>query len=517
MPVTAWAPVTEARLPRVRTVLIAVNLSLLVIMAGGLNLLRVYETSLIQETENELNVQAVLLAAAVRRELAIAPVERNEFEPVQVSLTVSSPVYDVAPELADTVPGSGDTALHTAGQALQPVIEEIQRSTLAAIRIVDTGGVIVASSNESVVGRVMTNPPLLEAALTGEHVSILRAREPEPDQPGMLTISRIADYRVHVAHPVQRGSETLGAVVLSRTPQAVIQILVQNLGSVIAYLLLTIGAVTVVAVATALTVSQPVRELVELAQAASRDGGQPITPLDNPMTAEFRELSLAIVTMANRLRERSDYIMEMASHVSHEFKSPVTSIRGAIELLEDHAAEMTEEDRARFFSNLNRDTNRLENLTYQLLALARADTERDTGTADAHEILSSLAQNHPGIDVRVDVPEGTEVGLSADALEAVFGNLVQNSVQAGASRIDITGEAGGTLVVRIQDDGPGVSTGNADQLFRPFFTTHRDSGGTGLGLNIVRALVQGAGGDIEVLAVQPVLCLALTLPLAKPH
>ncbi|HEY2917941.1 MAG TPA: ATP-binding protein, partial [Candidatus Binatia bacterium] len=81
----------------------------------------------------------------------------------------------------------------------------------------------------------------------------------------------------------------------------------------------------------------------------------------------------------------------------------------------------------------------------------------------------------------------------------VFTNLLDNSRQNGADRVVIrAARFNGYLSVTVADNGRGISPANADKIFTPFFTTHREQGGTGLGLGIVRSLLKAYGGDISL-------------------
>ncbi|HLN84909.1 MAG TPA: HAMP domain-containing sensor histidine kinase, partial [Candidatus Limnocylindrales bacterium] len=81
----------------------------------------------------------------------------------------------------------------------------------------------------------------------------------------------------------------------------------------------------------------------------------------------------------------------------------------------------------------------------------------------------------------------------------VFTNLLDNSRQNGADHVEFVVEkAGGHVSVLVADNGAGISQANAGKIFTPFFTTHRDEGGTGLGLGIVRSLLNAYGGDISL-------------------
>jgi signal transduction histidine kinase len=97
------------------------------------------------------------------------------------------------------------------------------------------------------------------------------------------------------------------------------------------------------------------------------------------------------------------------------------------------------------------------------------------------------------------VEEDISTFIAPEILETVFTNLLDNSRQNGADRVDIkAGRSNGHLSVTVVDNGQGISPANVDKIFTPFFTTHRDQGGTGLGLGIVRSLLKAYGGDISL-------------------
>ena len=91
------------------------------------------------------------------------------------------------------------------------------------------------------------------------------------------------------------------------------------------------------------------------------------------------------------------------------------------------------------------------------------------------------------------------IRMSAESFRMIAGNLIENAEQAGATRIRIVIQPGRPGVdVLFCDNGHGVSPGNREKIYDPFFTTRRDAGGTGLGLGIVRSLVEAHNGRIEL-------------------
>jgi len=89
--------------------------------------------------------------------------------------------------------------------------------------------------------------------------------------------------------------------------------------------------------------------------------------------------------------------------------------------------------------------------------------------------------------------------VAPEILETVFANLLDNSRQNGADRVDVNAtRSGGYVSVTVADNGRGISPANVEKVFTPFFTTRREEGGTGLGLGIVRSLLKAYDGDISL-------------------
>jgi signal transduction histidine kinase len=236
---------------------------------------------------------------------------------------------------------------------------------------------------------------------------------------------------------------------------------------------------------------------------------------------EADELSAAIHAMAATLKRRADYIEGFATEVSHEFKTPLTALRGALELLRDHAATMTAEERDRFLSHCVEDVQRLDRLVRRLLDLARAEAPapRAPASCDLAATVEGAAAPYreAGMSVASDLPP-IQVALSAETLRAVVANLFDNVRQHAGAGATVTiawqGAQDGAARIVFSDDGAGISEGNAARIFDRFFTTARDVGGTGLGLPLVRSSLEAAGGRIELARRAPGAAFRITLPLA---
>jgi len=231
-------------------------------------------------------------------------------------------------------------------------------------------------------------------------------------------------------------------------------------------------------------------------------------------------LSQSFSEMARSLEHRSEYIRNFAAHVSHEFKTPLTAIQGAIELLQEHAHDMPAEQRERFLHNIALDAERLKRLVDRLLEMARADVlDPAAGKTLLAPLIEGLKSRYQDSGLLISFADhgNSAVKVVPEVLEMIFTNLIDNSRQNGAKRVDIrVDNAGKNISVLVTDDGHGISQANADQIFTPFFTTHRDEGGTGLGLGIVRSLLKAYGGDVVLQPADRGAKFVLTIP-AMPN
>ncbi len=220
--------------------------------------------------------------------------------------------------------------------------------------------------------------------------------------------------------------------------------------------------------------------------------------------------------MAESIEFRSTYIRNFAMHVSHEFKTPLTSIQGSIELLQSYLDEMPIEKRERFFSNILQDTIRLKQLVNRLLELAKADVFEPTSeTTDIIKVLHELAERYKDYNVVVTIKSDftvLEAAISKEVLDIILTNLFDNSNQHGAGCVEVEVVKNKNIEIHITDDGDGISQANAKQIFTPFFTTNRKKGGTGLGLSIVNSLLQAHHGNITLLSSKTGTSFLIDLP-----
>ncbi|SFZ81436.1 Signal transduction histidine kinase [Devosia enhydra] len=268
---------------------------------------------------------------------------------------------------------------------------------------------------------------------------------------------------------------------------------------------LEIGVLIASLVATLLTayvltraVTRPIEALVTRTHQIAEGGRNAIRPPDAYGTAELATLSQAFLDLASRLMHRTDYMRTFAAHVSHALKSPLTAIRGSSELLRDEGDSMTPAERQKFLDAIITETDRLTRLVARLRELAQAEMPISTGTTTLETVLPELRAQSGGLGLIV-LGGDIIIPLPTETLGIVLAHLADNAAQHGATRLTLAANRRGeSLALTISDNGQGISEGNRDRIFQPFFTTRHDSGGTGMGLDIVRALLRVHNADIAL-------------------
>jgi signal transduction histidine kinase len=513
-------------------VLLAVSLIVFLMPLVAIGTLRIYESELIRRTEAELISQGAMIQAAYKQALlaefdtADAPAGSQApgpdtygipadvqwprkveewLKPVPTSIDLSFDEVLPGPPDARPTDRPVDPYARAAGRRMIPQLRDAQQITLSGMQVVDYQGTVVAATGLE-PGMSLAHRREVERALEGEFVQIVRARNSSEPTPPLDSISRRSDVRVFVTMPIVHQGRLMGAVLLSRTPMSLIKAVYKHrllFGTGFAIVILAVVSISFL---TSYFITQPIGALIGQAERLAVGQGDSGETIERPGTEEFARLSEAFAEMATTIEQRADYIETFARNVSHEFKTPLSSIRGTVELLRDHWETMEEAKREEFLEMVDKDRRRLQMLVERLLDLARADMlEPAAESADLLACIERAAgQVGDGLEVTVEGPdEGLEAAMGRQVVESIMANLLENARQHGATRAAVTIESSDEeAVVTVHDDGPGISEGNADKIFDAFFTTARSEGGTGLGLAIVRSLLEAHGGTIELVDVE---------------
>ncbi|MCD5410277.1 MAG: cell wall metabolism sensor histidine kinase WalK [Clostridiales bacterium] len=205
---------------------------------------------------------------------------------------------------------------------------------------------------------------------------------------------------------------------------------------------------------------------------------------------------------------------EFVANVSHELKTPITTIKSYTETLLDGAVEEGEMMR-KFLNIINLETDRMTRLVGDLLQLSNIDSKQikwDKKTMDPNDVINRVIYK---LDMSIQkkelkltyipIEEGIKVYADEDRIEQVLLNIINNAVKytakGGTIRIE-TRRIGENLKIMISDNGMGIPVADIPRVFERFYRVDkartRDMGGTGLGLSIAKEIVEAHGGSISV-------------------
>jgi signal transduction histidine kinase len=514
-PRLASAPRQKWR-PNLSLVVFLVLASVLLLPLLSLYFLKVYQNQLIRQTEAELIAQSAALAAVFHREIEtgiprdvvlgpkVSPPAQTPsdepYQPIWPKLELANDSV-LPPRLEARAPSApADPAFVALGARMAPDLVATQIVTLAGFRLLDPHGIVIAGREE--VGLSLAHLEEVAEALQGRFSGVLRVRISKHDQPSLYSMSRGTGMRVFTAMPVIVRDQVAGVVYASRTPSNVFKYLFELRGKVIPAALSMIVPTLLIGFLFHRTITKPMRELIERTDLIGKGDRNALHPLKRHGTSEFARLSQSFLEMAKRLNTRSSFISTFATHVSHELKSPLTSIQGAAELLRDDvdAPDMDDEDRRKFLDNIIADTGRLTKISTRLRDLARAENPVAVGAAKLSDTIAGLRSAFPSLDIRASGDLDTPMRIAEENASIILSNLADNAMRHGSSALDLSAmQQGNLLQVKVIDNGEGVSPNNRAQIFDSFFTTRRESGGTGMGLVIVRAMLDAHGGSIRLL------------------
>ncbi len=265
----------------------------------------------------------------------------------------------------------------------------------------------------------------------------------------------------------------------------------------VAFVLMT-AAAAVLTLWAVRRLTAPVQTLAHAAEALGRDVNAPPLPEDGP--TEVATAAVAFNTMAARIRRFVQDRTELLTAIGHDLRTPITRLKLRAEFVED------DEQRGKILADLEE----LETMVSATLAFGRdARTTEPVSQLDLAELLRTILDEAG--DARPDVldklnydgPAHLTVHARSLALKRAFVNLIANAVNYGGSAtVRLVMPDNRVVVVEIEDDGPGIASGDVDRVFEPFHrgepSRNRETGGVGLGLPIARNIMRAHGGDVTL-------------------
>ena len=236
--------------------------------------------------------------------------------------------------------------------------------------------------------------------------------------------------------------------------------------------------------------------LSELAAAVEHLGGNgEASPIAPSGPQEVQRTIKAFNRMQERLRRFDEDRTRMITAMYHDLRTPLTRLRLRAELVEDH------EQRQKMFAEIDR----LGAMIDSILSFARDDAKRESRSlVDLSALVEGICEDAAdmGQPVTFSGPRGITIFCRPTAMRRAVSNLIENAVKYGQkAEVSLVPEAE-SVVITVEDEGPGIPRGEREKVFEPFYrlesSRNRDTGGVGLGLSVARSIIREHGGDIEL-------------------
>jgi signal transduction histidine kinase len=377
---------------------------------------------------------------------------------------------------------------------------------LAAVRNV----LKLEDANFLVIDRAGTLTSTLPAGLTEQDVDV-------PALQAGQTVSGRTGNQVYAAAPVTLSEAERAKIAKRRHFEGTLAILltqdVGGLGPSWGYFIVAGGAALLIAALVAWQMSRRMaRPLVEAVEATDRiasgdlESRVPIRGSDYP---EFSKLAGSINDMAQSLEDGRARERHLLLAVSHDLRTPLTSIRGFAEAIKDGAIEDDDEAADVIIA----ESRRLERLVGDLLDLTKLEARQmsiNLRPTDAAEVVGTTTEGFrpaaakSGLQILTELPDyGVDGPVSADPdrLAQLLANLLENAITFARTTVTVRVSDGvGACVVTVDDDGPGIAQGDLVRVFERFYRADRGPNrrmGSGLGLAIVAELAAAMGGTVR--------------------
>jgi signal transduction histidine kinase len=316
------------------------------------------------------------------------------------------------------------------------------------------------------------------------------------------------DYEVAEV-PIVANQGVVGVVLLAQRSAVLDEAARDRLAFLTPPLLIAIGLSIVLALVLARALTRPLGQLVIATRRVARERGT-APSVDPRGPAEVRELAEAFNAMSLRVRELVDRESQFASDVSHQLRTPLTTLGVAVERTRMRGSEGDIPGAGESLAAVQAEVTRLSQLVEGLLLLTRiplADALREpvdvaAVARDRAVMWRELTREH-GVTLTVRAPAGADALAVPGAVDQILDNLLDNAVEVAPRGSEIAIEVVGVasvISIAVTDQGPGMSDEARSRAFDRFWRADGSSGdGIGIGLTIVRDLTEACAGAIELL------------------
>jgi len=374
-------------------------------------------------------------------------------------------------------------------------IEEKSDAGPFRVLIFDTRGTVVNDSNDTEIGKTYIIPEVIDAIRYGSRVSA------RPEENAIYVATSIIDD----------DSEKIGVVLLVASVRDLYDALDEIQGSVLNFTVFTLVALAILAFFGSQLILDPLRGILNGVGKIAE--GQLDHRIETKSRDEFSLLASSINSMAQKLEMVENTREEFVSNVSHELKTPLSSIKVLSEsiLLQESVPVETHRE---FLHDITTEIDRMTHIVNSLLSLVKLDQHENSLTiepVDLNALLSSIIKRlsplaeQKGINLVLE--EEKQINIDADSVKLwlALSNIIDNGIkytpEEGTVKVIIDANHKHAFIT-VSDTGIGIATSEQPKVFDRFYRTDktrdRETGGTGLGLSITHSTVMLLKGSIEL-------------------
>jgi len=385
-----------------------------------------------------------------------------------------------------------------------------------SVYVTDKNGIVLFdSADPSNVGKDFSKWNDVKNNLQGQYGT--RATRLNPNKPYSLVL--------YVAAPLRDNGEICGSLTVCKPIKFVQEFIYKAKEKIIIDCLVICLAVLILGLLVSAWLTRPIQLLTDYALAV-RDGKSVACPkLGND---EIGAMGKAFSEMKDTL-EGKKYVEQYVQNLAHELKSPLSAIKGALEILKENP---TPDKQAKFLGNAVSETERMRRIVDRMLQLSSLENRRglkDVESADLAEIIRDVSAEYSvgaerrNICLETSCPPDLKISCERFLMEIALSNLVQNAVDFSpdGSTIRIKAESGdGGIKIMVSDSGPGIPDYAKEKIFEKFYSLPRPDSGSkssGLGLSIVKEIAELHDGQITVGnraggGVEAILTIPMSIP-----
>ncbi len=235
------------------------------------------------------------------------------------------------------------------------------------------------------------------------------------------------------------------------------------------------------------------RPIVKLSKAAERFGrGERVDDLRPSGASEIRKATLEFDKMMKRINKHLNQRSEMLSGISHDLRTPLTRLK----------LQLAMTDKKDTAKKMASDIDEMEKMLNDYLQYAKSQTEEDYVEININDLINDILQNFDKSNYEFLPSDNLLINARKNLIRRSISNVIENGLSYGKKVFIQAKKSVGSVIIIIEDDGPGISKKEYDNVFKPFYRVDKsrslNRSGVGLGLSIAQDIVKSHGGNISL-------------------